>query len=59
VGNLQFALTAINFNPMMGLAADLVIAEVEELVPTGVISPEHVQFPGALVDYVVIGGRSK
>jgi len=59
VGNLQFVLTAINFNPMMGLAADLVIAEVEELVPTGVISPEHVQFPGALVDYVVIGGRSK
>jgi acetate CoA/acetoacetate CoA-transferase alpha subunit len=58
IGNLQFAFTAINFNPLMGLASDLVIVEVEELVPIGAISPENVQFPGVLVDYLVIGGRS-
>lgn len=57
IGNLQFEFTAINFNPIMGLAAEIVIAEVEELVPVGSISSNHVQFPGALVNYVVIGGK--
>ena len=57
LGNLQFAYTASNFNPIIAMAADMVIVEVDELVPTGSIIPEHVQFPGALVDYVVVRGR--
>ncbi|MBM7560172.1 CoA transferase subunit A [Marinitoga litoralis] len=57
VGNLQFAYTAKNFNPIIAMAADLVIVEVDEIVPTGAIGPEEVEIPGALVDYVVVRGR--
>jgi acetate CoA/acetoacetate CoA-transferase alpha subunit len=53
VGNLSYALTARNFNPVMALAADTVIVEIEHIVPTGVISPDHVMTPATLVDYVV------
>ncbi len=54
-GNLQFALTARNFNPIMALASDKVIAEVEEIVPVGIIPPDDVHLPGVLVDYIVVG----
>ncbi|KAF2955976.1 CoA transferase subunit A [Marinitoga sp. 38H-ov] len=57
VGNLQFSYTARNFNPIIAMAADLVIVEVDEIVPTGSISPNEVEIPGALVDYVVVRGR--
>ncbi|NUU95150.1 branched-chain amino acid dehydrogenase [Marinitoga sp. 1135] len=57
LGNLTFSFTASNFNPIIAMAADTVIVEVDELVPVGTITPEEVQFPGALVDYVVIRGR--
>ena len=53
VGNLSYALTARNFNPVMALAADTVIVEIEHIVPTGMISPDHVMTPATLVDYVV------
>ncbi len=56
-GNLQFALTARNFNPIMALAADKVIVEVEEIVPVGSISPDDVHLSGVFVDYVIVGGR--
>ncbi|WP_168734816.1 3-oxoacid CoA-transferase [Deinococcus sp. KSM4-11] len=52
-GNLQYRLTEQNFNRAMATAADLVIAEVEEIVPVGTISPEHVHTPGLYVDYLV------
>jgi acetate CoA/acetoacetate CoA-transferase alpha subunit len=52
-GNLQYALTARNFNPMMAMAADRVIVEAEHIVPVGVIAPDHVATPGPVVDYVV------
>lgn len=52
-GNLAYAATARNFSPVMAMAADLVIAEAEEIVPLGGISPEHVHTPGAFVDRVV------
>ena len=58
VGNLSYALTARNFNPVMAMAADTVIVEVEHIVPTGMISPDHVMTPATLVDYVVTGGRT-
>jgi acetate CoA/acetoacetate CoA-transferase alpha subunit len=52
-GNLSYALTARNFNPVMAMAADRVIAEAEHIVPTGVISPDHIITPAAIVDYLV------
>lgn len=54
-GNLQFSLTARNFNPLMAMAAEKVIVEVEEIVPVGSIPPDSVHIPGVLVDYVVVG----
>lgn len=52
-GNLQYRLTEQNFNLAMATAADLVIAEVEEIVEVGQIAPEHVHTPGLYVDYLV------
>ncbi|NLB73375.1 MAG: 3-oxoacid CoA-transferase subunit A [Firmicutes bacterium] len=54
-GNLVYRRTARNFNPIMATAADLVIAEVENLVDIGDIEPEHVVTPGIFVDIVVRG----
>jgi acetate CoA/acetoacetate CoA-transferase alpha subunit len=52
-GNLSYALTARNFNPVIAMAADTVIATAEHIVPVGVIAPDHVVTPAALVDYLV------
>ncbi len=52
-GNLQYRMTEQNFNKAMATAADLVIAEVEEIVPVGAIAPEHIHTPGSYVDYLV------
>jgi acetate CoA/acetoacetate CoA-transferase alpha subunit len=56
-GNLQYNLTARNFNPIMALAGKTVIVEVEEIVPVGSIDPNNVHTPGVLVDYIVVGGN--
>lgn len=53
LGNLSYALTARNFNPIMAMAADTVIATAEHIVPVGVIAPDHVMTPAPLVDYLV------
>lgn len=55
LGNLVYNLTAENFNPIMALAAKTVIAEVEEIVPTGTLSPNEIKTPGIIVDYIVTG----
>lgn len=52
-GNLQYRMTENNFNKAMATAADLVIAEVEEIVPVGDILPENVHTQGCFVDYLV------
>ena len=52
-GNLSYALTARNFNPLIAMAADRVIVEAEHVVPVGVISPDHIVTPAAIVDYLV------
>lgn len=52
-GNLVYSLTARNFNPVMATAASIVIAEVEEILPVGTISPDEVHTPGIFIDYVV------
>jgi len=53
IGNLDYSLTAHNFNPIMALAADTVIAEAEMIVPVGVIPPDAVKTPGVLVDHIL------
>lgn len=53
LGNLAYALTARNFNPIMAMAADTVIVTAEHIVPVGVIAPDHVVTPAPLVDYLV------
>lgn len=53
VGNLSYALTARNFNPVMAMSARTVIASADNVVPVGVISPDHVMTPAPLVDYLV------
>jgi acetate CoA/acetoacetate CoA-transferase alpha subunit len=52
-GNLVYALTARNFNPVIAMAATTVIADVAHIVPVGMISPDHVVTPATLVDYVI------
>ena len=52
-GNLAYALTARNFNPLIAMAASRVIVEAEHIVPIGVIAPDHVITPATLVDYIV------
>lgn len=53
LGNLVYAKTARNFNPDMATAADLVIAEVDEVVPVGALDPEEIVTPHLFVDVVV------
>ena len=52
-GNLVYRRTEQNFNRAMATAADLVIAEVEEIVPLGALDPDHIHTPGTYVDYLV------
>lgn len=52
-GNLIYKGTTQNFNPMMATAADLVIAEAQEIVKEGEIAPERVHTPGIYVNYLV------
>lgn len=56
-GNLCYYGTARNFNPIMATAADLVIAEVDEIVD-GYLNPDEVITPGLLVDILVKGGTT-
>jgi acetate CoA/acetoacetate CoA-transferase alpha subunit len=52
-GNLSYALTARNFNPIMAMAADTIIVTTDNIVPIGVIAPDHVVTPAPLVDYLI------
>ncbi|MER1935046.1 MAG: CoA transferase subunit A [Priestia megaterium] len=57
LGNLIYSKSARNFNPMMATAADIVIAEVEEVVEVGQISPEEIVTPHLYVTYIVVKGE--
>jgi len=57
-GNLEYAFTARNFNPLMAMAATTTIAEAEDVVPVGVIPPDAVVTPGVLVHVLVGRERS-
>ena len=56
-GNLVYRKTARNLNPMMATAADLVIAEVEQVVEPGQLNPDHVHTPGIFVDAIFQGAH--
>jgi acetate CoA/acetoacetate CoA-transferase alpha subunit len=53
IGNLSYALTARNFNPVIAMAADTVLVTADHIVPVGVIAPDHVVTPAPVVDYLV------
>ncbi len=54
-GNLVFRYTANNFNQAMATAAEITIAEVEELVEPGELDPNQVHTPGIYVDRIIQG----
>jgi 3-oxoacid CoA-transferase A subunit len=56
-GNLIYRKTARNFNPVMATAAEVTIAEVEQLVEPGKIDPDHVITPGIFVRHILQGTR--
>jgi len=53
LGNLVYSYSARNFNPIMAMAADRVLVEAEEIVPSGALNPNEVMTPGVFVDYIV------
>ncbi len=53
LGNLVYRMAGRNFNPVMATAADVVIAEVEQVVDAGALDPESVGTPALYVDRVV------
>ncbi|WP_232668422.1 CoA transferase subunit A [Pseudonocardia sp. TRM90224] len=59
LGNLVYSKTARNFNPDMATAADVVIAEVDEVVPVGALDPEEIVTPHLFVDAVVCTGVAR
>jgi 3-oxoacid CoA-transferase subunit A len=56
-GNLIFKGTARNFNAVMAGAAQITIAEVEELLPAGALDPNHIHIPGIMVQRIFQGEK--
>lgn len=54
-GNLNYAFTADNFNGVMAMAGKTVIAEVDQIVPIGTMSPDEVNTPSNVVDFLFEG----
>lgn len=54
-GNLVYRRTSRNFNPVMAMAADFVIVEAEEIVEIGMLDPDEIITPGAVVDMIIKG----
>ncbi|MDO4673364.1 CoA transferase subunit A [Falsiporphyromonas endometrii] len=52
-GNLVYLGTTKNFQPMMAMAADTVVAEIDKIVPQGEIEPHEVHTSGIFVDYIL------
>ena len=59
LGNLTYALTARNFNPVMAMAASVVLAEAQSIVPVGVIPPDAVMTPAVLVKHLITRERAR
>jgi 3-oxoacid CoA-transferase subunit A len=58
-GNLQYRLTARNFNPLCAMAGRTTVAEVEELVSPGELAPDSIHTAGIFVHHVVVGKHEK
>ncbi len=58
-GNLIYKGTARNFNPMMAMAGNITVAEVEELVPAGELDPNSIHTPGIFVQRIFEGKNYK
>ena len=56
-GNLQFRLTARNFNPAAAMAGKVTVVEVEEIVETGSMAPDSVHLPGIYVHRIVLNAH--
>ncbi|MCX7240795.1 MAG: CoA transferase subunit A [Burkholderiales bacterium] len=56
-GNLQFRLTARNFNPAVAMAGKITVVEVEEIVETGELEPDQVHLPGIYVHRLVLNAH--
>ena len=56
-GNLQFRLTARNFNPNVAMAGKITIVEVEELVATGELDPDSIHTPGIFVHRIIVNAN--
>ena len=54
-GNLVYRKTARNFNPMMATAGKACLVEVEHLVASGELEPDHIHTPGVYVDRIFKG----
>ncbi len=58
-GNLIFRKTARNFNPPAAMCGKVCVAEVEEIVPTGSLDPDHIHLPGIYVNRLIKGDHEK
>ena len=58
-GNLVFRKTARNFNPPAAMSGKICIAEVEEIVPTGSLDPDHIHLPSIYVHRLIQGDHEK
>ncbi|GAA0124900.1 acetate CoA-transferase subunit alpha [Clostridium sp. ATCC 25772] len=56
-GNIYYHEATRNFNPLIAMAADIVIVEAEELVEAGELDPNIVVTPSVFVDYIVKGDK--
>jgi 3-oxoacid CoA-transferase subunit A len=56
-GNLIYRKTARNFNPTMATAAKVTVAEVEEIVPAGLLDADSIHTPGIYIDRIIQGAR--
>lgn len=58
-GNLVFRKTARNFNPPAAMCGKVCVVEVEEIVPTGSLDPDHIHLPGIYVHRLIKGAHEK
>ncbi|QEY27208.1 CoA transferase subunit A [Neisseria zalophi] len=56
-GNLIFRKTARNFNPDVATAGKITVVEVEELVETGELDPDHIHLPGIYVHRIIVNAN--
>ncbi|PVH28991.1 CoA transferase subunit A [Pararhodobacter oceanensis] len=58
-GNAIFRKTARNFNPPAAMCGRVCVLEVEEIVPTGSLDPDHIHLPGIYVHRLIQGDHEK